>query len=317
MGGSDQWHRHGDEVLAAETQASRRAGTQGRTTRQDQRVVGTTATRDSCPDTSLLSHNHWMTSPAPAADAWTLISLRPSGEHAPLRRAAARHGGRLLALSPWRLQTNHTPQALAALRQALHAPIAVFTSPAAVHAAHRLAPLQRPAQAHWVSVGDGTARALQACGIDPVIRPTRMDSEGLLALPLFRQPLQAVGLITAPGGRGMLAPALEQRGARILRADVYQRVALRLRASSVQALADALPGCVLTLSSAEALTLVLQQLPASLIDALRQRPVVASSERMRESAHAAGFHQVVRAAGPLPEQLAAAAAAIVTPSRPC
>ncbi|RBH28516.1 uroporphyrinogen-III synthase, partial [Xanthomonas oryzae pv. oryzae] len=36
--------------------------------------------------------------------AWTLISLRPSGEHAPLRRAVARHGGRVLALSPWRLQ---------------------------------------------------------------------------------------------------------------------------------------------------------------------------------------------------------------------
>ncbi|GAE51574.1 hypothetical protein XPR_0899 [Xanthomonas arboricola pv. pruni MAFF 301420] len=141
-----------------------------------------------------------MTPPAPAADAWTLISLRPSGEHAPLRRAAARHGGRLLALSPWRLQTNDTPQARAALRQALHAPIAVFTSPAAVHAAHRLAPLQRPAQAQWVSVGDGTARALQACGIDTVIRPERMDSEGLLALPLFRQSLQAVGLVTAPGG---------------------------------------------------------------------------------------------------------------------
>ncbi len=258
-----------------------------------------------------------MTPPTPVADAWTLISLRPSGAHAPLRRAAARHGGRLLALSPWRLQTDHTPQVLAALHQALHAPIAVFTSPAAVHAAHRLVQLQQPAQAQWVSVGDGTARALQACGIDTVIRPARMDSEGLLALPLFHQPLQAVGLITAPGGRGMLVPALEQRGARILRADVYQRVALRLRASSVQALADALPGCVLALSSAEALTLVLQQLPGSLTEALRQRPVVASSERMLESAHAAGFTHAVRAAGPLPEQLAAAAAAIVTPSRPC
>ncbi|WP_301182413.1 uroporphyrinogen-III synthase [Xanthomonas arboricola] len=275
------------------------------------------AARDTRPDTPRLSHNHWMTSPAPATDAWTLISLRPSGEHAPLRRATARQGGRLLALSPWRLQTNDTPQALAALRQALQAPIAVFTSPAAVHAAHRLAPLQRPAQAQWVSVGDGTARALQACGIDTVLRPARMDSEGLLALPLFRQPLQAVGLITAPGGRGMLAPALEQRGARILRADVYQRVGLRLRASAVRTLADVLPASVLALSSAEALTLVLQQLPASLIDALRQRPVVASSERMLESARLACFNHRVRAAGPLPEQLAAAAAAIVTPSRPC
>ncbi|KEZ99243.1 uroporphyrinogen-III synthase, partial [Xanthomonas vasicola pv. vasculorum NCPPB 895] len=42
--------------------------------------------------------------------AWTLISLRPGGEHAPLRRAVARHGGRVLALSPWRLQTNDTAQ---------------------------------------------------------------------------------------------------------------------------------------------------------------------------------------------------------------
>ncbi|WP_407071354.1 uroporphyrinogen-III synthase [Xanthomonas fragariae] len=263
------------------------------------------------------SHNRQMTHAAPSADAWTLISLRPSGDHAPLRRPVARHGGRVLALSPWRLQINDTAQARAALRKALEAPIAVFTSPAAVKAAHRLAPLQRPAQAQWASVGNGTARTLQACGIDTVVRPARMDSEGLLALPLFQPPPDTVGLITAPGGRGMLAPALEQRGAHILRADVYQRIALRLRASAVQALSVALPRSVLALSSAEALSLVLQQLPATLIEAWRQRPVVASSDRMLESAHAAGFMHVVRAAGPLPVQLAAAAAAIMTPPRLC
>ncbi|ACD57415.1 uroporphyrinogen-III synthase [Xanthomonas oryzae] len=264
-----------------------------------------------------LSHNHTMTGLAHPDAAWTLISLRPSGEHAPLRRAVARHGGRVLALSPWRLQTNDAAQARDALRQALAAPIAVFTSPAAVQAAHRLAPLQRPAQAHWVSVGDGTARALQACGIDTVVRPTRMDSEGLLALPLLQAPLQAVGLITAPGGRGMLAPTLEQRGARIVRADVYQRIPLRLRASAIQALSHALPRSVLALSSAEALTLVLQQLPSALIEKWQRRPVVASSDRMLDAAHAAGFIHRMRAEGPLPKQLAAAAAAIVTPPRPC
>ena len=41
--------------------------------------------------------------PAHDLPAWTLVSLRPQGEHAALRRAAARHGGRLLALSPWRI----------------------------------------------------------------------------------------------------------------------------------------------------------------------------------------------------------------------
>ncbi|KHL54276.1 uroporphyrinogen-III synthase, partial [Xanthomonas euvesicatoria] len=169
-----------------------------------------------------------------------------------------------------------------------------------------------------VSVGDGTARALHACGIDSVVRPARMDSEGLLALPLLQAPLQAVGLITAPGGRGMLAPTLQQRGARIVRADVYRRVPLRLRASSIQALSLALPRSVLALSSAEALTLVLQQLPAELVAAWQQRPVVASSDRMLDAAHAAGFVHGMRAAGPLPQQLAAAAgAAIMTPPRPC
>ncbi len=266
----------------------------------------------------MLSHNRLMTGLAHPDAAWTLISLRPSGEHAPLRRAVARHGGRVLALSPWRLHSHDTAQARDALRQALAAPIAIFTSPAAVQAAHRLAPLQRPAQAHWVSVGDGTARALHACGIDSVVRPARMDSEGLLALPLLQAPLQAVGLITAPGGRGMLAPTLQQRGARIVRADVYRRVPLRLRASSIQALSLALPRSVLALSSAEALTLVLQQLPAELVAAWQQRPVVASSDRMLDAARAAGFMHGMRAAGPLPQQLAAAAeAAIMTPPRPC
>ncbi|MCC8617707.1 uroporphyrinogen-III synthase [Xanthomonas vesicatoria] len=273
-------------------------------------------TRDP-PETAALSHNRQMTRTAPLADPWTLLSLRPSGEHAPLRRAVARHGGRLLALSPWRLQTNDTARARAALQRSLEAPIAVFTSPAAVRAAHQLQPLQRPSQAQWVSVGEGTARALQACGIDAVVRPVRMDSEGLLALPLFAAPLQSVGLITAPGGRGMLAPALEHRGACILRADVYQRVPLRLRPSALHALTDALPRSVLAMSSAEALTLVLQQLPAALGEAVRQRPLVASSERLCDAAQEAGFCHVVRAAGPLPDQLVAAAATIMTPSRPC
>ncbi|WP_179453369.1 uroporphyrinogen-III synthase [Xanthomonas arboricola] len=264
-----------------------------------------------------LSHNRPMTRPAPATAAWTLISLRPSGEHGPLRRAAARHGARVLALSPWRLTPNDTDQARTALHQALRAPIVVFTSPAAVQAAQRLAPLQRPPQAQWVSVGDGTARALHACGIDEVVRPSRMDSEGLLALPLFQPPLSSVGLVTAPGGRGMLAPALEHRGARILRADVYQRLALPLRAGQVKALAAAMPRSVLALSSAEALALVLQQLPNALVQAWRQQPVVASSDRMLASAQAAGFTRVARAEGPLPVQLAAAAAAVVTSSRPC
>ncbi|KAB7769794.1 uroporphyrinogen-III synthase [Xanthomonas maliensis] len=259
-----------------------------------------------------------MTDPTSApASAWTLISLRSSGEHAPLRRAAARLGARVLAMSPWRIETLQTPQARAALQQALAAPLVLFTSPAAVLAAHRLIPLQRPPQSQWISVGEGTARALQAVGVTEVVRPTRMDSEGLLALSLLQAPLPSVGLVTAPGGRGLLAPALEQRGAYILRAEVYRRQPLHLRHTAVRALEQALPRCVVAVSSGEALTQVLQQLPAPLAEALKQRPLVASSDRLCAHAHQLGFVDVQRAEGPLPLQLARAAAAIVTPPRSC
>src|SRR3546814_20904235 len=60
---------------------------------------------------------------------WTILSLRPSGEHAALRRAAARLGARVIAVSPLTLK----PMAAgAALARALAADRTVFSSPAAV-----------------------------------------------------------------------------------------------------------------------------------------------------------------------------------------
>ena len=54
----------------------------------------------------------------PADTAWYLISLRPSGQHDGLRRAAARHGARTVALSPWRLQPRDDASTRDQLRQA-------------------------------------------------------------------------------------------------------------------------------------------------------------------------------------------------------
>ena len=71
-----------------------------------------------------------------------MISLRPRGQHAPLRRAAARHGAGLIALSPWALQDRGDEAVRLALQRALAAPLVLFTSPAAVRAADRLQPLR-------------------------------------------------------------------------------------------------------------------------------------------------------------------------------
>ena len=235
-----------------------------------------------------------------------LISLRPSGQHDTLRRAAARSGLRLLAVSPWRLQARDDPGTRRALAAALAAPVVVFTSPMAVRSAAALAPLGDIAQPRqWLAVGEGTARALRRAGVGSVQAPSRMDSEGLLGLPALAA-AQQVGLVTAPGGRGMLAAALAERGGVVTRADVYQRVPQRLPASTLARLRALARPSVLAVSSAEALQQVLAQLPTDLIEKWRQQPVVVASARLAEVARECGFVHVIQAAGPRPAQLLAA-----------
>ena len=239
--------------------------------------------------------------------AWYVISLRPRGGHAALRRAAARRGAGLIALSPWWLRERGEPAAQAALRAALEAPRVLVTSPAAVRAAARLQPLRaRPGQ-HWFAVGAGSAAALKRAGIDEVHVPTRMDSEGLLDLPGLQHIAgSALGLVTAPGGRGVLAPALQARGAQVLRADVYERVPVTPSTRAIATLRALNAPAVLALSSGEALQWVLASLPADVANRLRAGTVIAASERLATLARMHGFTGEIRIAlGPRPADLLA------------
>lgn len=236
-----------------------------------------------------------------------MISLRPRGEHAGLRAAAARAGAGLIALSPWRLVFHNDDATCAALDAALDAPRVVVTSPAAVRAAAALRPL-RGVDAHWCAVGAGTAAALRRAGARSVEVPARMDSEGVLALPALQDIAgSAVGLLTAPGGRDAIAPALASRGAQVRRTDVYMRDVLAPAPSAVAALERIDAPCALALSSGEALRQVLAALPPTAVRKLRDAQVLAASERLVALAHGLGFGDVVRAAGPRPGQLVAAA----------
>lgn len=256
-----------------------------------------------------------ITAPDNALAGWQLISLRPAGEHAPLRRAAARYGARVLALSPWRLRLRDDPATRAGLREALLAERIVFTSPAAVKAAAALQRLHARAGQAWLAVGEGTADALRRAGVAQVRAPRRMDSEGLLALPELQQLRDCnVGLVTAPGGRGMIAPALTARGARVLRCDVYAREPIAWAPGALSRLRTLTAPCALALSSGEALQLALNKLPPELADKLRRARAVAASARLATLAREAGFADVVVADSARPAALVAAAAhAAATP----
>ncbi len=244
----------------------------------------------------------------PTPPAWYVISLRPQGGHEALRRAAHRQGAGLLALSPWRIVRCDDDATRKALRAALARPLVVFTSPAAVSAAHALQPLRSHTGQAWFAVGSGTAAALRRAGIDRVAFPDRMDSEGLLALAELADLRDtALGFVTAPDGRNLLVPTLEARGADVLRAEVYRRESVPLGRRALEAFASlASPACLL-LSSGGALQQVLAQLPDPLADRLRTLPVAAASRRLVETARDAGFAHVVLADGPRPAQLMSAA----------
>ena len=238
-----------------------------------------------------------------------MLSLRPVAQHAPMRRAAATHGARVLALSPWRLQDLDTPASREALREALACSRTVFTSPAAVRAAARLRALCERNGQQWFAVGAGTAAALRRAGIANAITPARMDSDGLLGLPDLQDVHgRDVGLVTAAGGRELIEPALRQRGARVLRADVYARIAIAPSPRAIHELRSLHAPAWLMLSSGAALEHLLEALPGDAVAALRSAHVVAASDRLARLARSHGFSSIVTAASAMPRDLVDAAA---------
>jgi uroporphyrinogen-III synthase len=254
---------------------------------------------------------------APTLAGWYVISLRPSGGHAPVRRAAAALGARLLPVSTLKLVPVDAGPALAA---ALACPLVVFTSPAAVAFAHEAQGgqmLHAQAGQRWLAVGSGTAMALRSAGIAEVTVPeNRADSEGLLALRELRSlPGIGVGLVTAPGGRGLIGETLAQRGARVHLAAVYRRAAIAPSPARLRRL-DHLPGTsALLVSSAEAFDGLWSRLPPPARLRLAARPAVASSPRLAAMLAALGFAAIVLAQGASPSRLLAALAADVGSGR--
>ncbi len=240
---------------------------------------------------------------------WYAISLRPQGQHQRLRNAVTRAGGHLLALSPLRIVALDDTDACSRLRDALAASRCVFSSPNAVTCAARLQPL---ATAHAIAVGAGTAAALRRHGIANVIAPDRMDSEGVLDLAeLQAVASQRIGLVSGDGGRGLIERSLRERGADIVRADVYRRDVAKFSPAALRRF-DALPAATaLFITSAEALDAALGQLDGERRAKLLAMHAIVASERLREACVRSGFGRIVAAASAQPADLAHAATASI------
>lgn len=227
---------------------------------------------------------------------WSVVCLRPSMQQAAVRAAVTARGARHVSLPGLRLAAR---PAAAQLRQALDCAAVVFTSPAAVHFAARQQTLVLRPAALVFAVGAGTAAALARYGIDAIAPAAdAMHSDGVLALPHWQQMDSVVGLVTAPGGRGVIAAGLVRRGLTLIRADVYLRLPPRPSARHLRALlASTTPRAVLV-SSGEALEGILAAVPAQARIRLRESVAIASSPRLVDLTRACGFTTVVLAPAP-------------------
>jgi uroporphyrinogen-III synthase len=236
-----------------------------------------------------------------------VVITRPAGTAAALARRVRDLGGVSLLLPGLSLRgVADQAGARKDLQAALQDDVLVFTSPAAVRFAAALAPLQTAAIV--LAVGQGTARALRRHGMRMPLAPSQQDSEGLLEHPAL-QDLRGrrVGLIGAPGGRGLLREQIAARGACLHELHVYRRVAPRLDRRHVDALLQLPLSAQVLLSSAEALHNLHRLLPDAAWARLCAATAVVSSERLAALARDGGFSHIVLASSALSADLLGAA----------
>jgi len=248
----------------------------------------------------------------------SIIVTRPAASASALIRAAKARGAETVRLPGVRVVAIEAAHlARTKLAAAASADCWVFTSPNAVRFCRQLgAHPPRSGALRVLAVGAGTRRALQRHGIDAYAPSGEQNSEGLLADPQLRV-LQgeSFAIIDAPGGRDLLAPVLRERGARVERIAVYQRLPPRLQARHFSALAQASRPWISLVSSSVILNNLADALPIELRERWQHEALVVSSARLARQARALGFLDVHEARSALGADLLDAAGRVLAGHR--
>ena len=240
-----------------------------------------------------------MSTPGPLAGR-TIVVTRPREQVAPLAKAITAAGGAPLPFPLLEILPVADPRALeTGVARLAGAALAIFISPNAVdHALPAiLAHGPWPAGTVPAAVGQGTVKALAACGVAGCIAPReRFESEALLALPDLageRVSGRRVVIFRGDGGRELLAETLRERGALVEYITCYRRAG---PAGGVQPLLEGWRAGrldALTVSSSEGLRNLLDLLDDEGRAFLARTPVFVPHARIAENARAAGLHEII------------------------
>lgn len=157
---------------------------------------------------------------------------------------------------------------------------------------------QLPLNINWYAVGDKTARALREAEIPAVSSKTGFDSESLLNLSeLTDLEHQKILIMRGTGGRELLKHQLEQRGAIVDYAELYQRNCPTYTVSEINdALITFSPNILVALSGETLHNLVkISQNKDIAIErqhSMTDKAVLVPSHRVAEIAKSLGFSKV-------------------------
>lgn len=235
---------------------------------------------------------------------WTVLSLRPLGQHAVAHCESEVRGAKFLACSSMKLEAIENDNAL---KDVLACEYIIVTSPAAVRFAAQSAVFSTAPKSRWFALGEGSASALKKAGItDIAIPPDGSHSENLLAMPeLLNIQGRHIGLITAPGGRGLIETTLLKRDAIVQVANLYRRIPLEMSEMELASLRDLKPPFALLCSSQEVFQSFWHQMDLALQKKLAQGLWIVSSIRLEGIVKAAGIPRTCISTSPSPAAMLA------------
>lgn len=239
----------------------------------------------------------------PLAGVGVLVT-RPEHQAASLCRLIEAAGGTALRFPVLAIEPPHAPATAAAVIDRLETfDLAIFISANAVEQGLAAVRARRawPAALATASIGEATARALRAHGLEPAVQPAgRFDSEALLEQPALADVAgRRIVIFRGEGGRELLAATLRERGAEVVYAEVYRRalpvpdpalradLLARWRAGGVD---------VVVVTSAEGLANLWALLGAEGQPLLRGSALVAASGRVLQKARDLGLEHAARVA---------------------
>ena len=230
----------------------------------------------------------------------TVLVTRPAPQAAALAQAIETAGGAAFVFPALAIEAMPADALQAPLARLREADLAIFVSPSAAQfgmTAIRAGGGLSPATVVF-AVGPGTARALAALGVGPVVTPDGQDSEALLALPQLAEVAgKRVVIVRGAGGRPLLADTLAARGAEVRFLECYRRVLPRADAAPLLARWQAGGIDAVTVTSAETLHNLAALLGEAGAPLLLHTPLFAPHEKIAAAARHFGVAHVIATAG--------------------